>query len=47
VIIPALERRRTARKAGHRLRWLVTAEVVTFLAVIAVTAILVGADSTG
>lgn len=47
VIIPALERRRTARKAGHRLRWLVTAEVATFLAVIAVTAALVGADSTG
>jgi len=45
MVIPALERRRTARKAGHRLRWIVTAEVVTFLAIIAVTAALVGADS--
>ncbi len=47
VIIPALERRRTSRRAGHRLRWMVTAEVVTFLAIVALTAALVGADSTG
>jgi copper transport protein len=46
VVIPSLERRRTSRRAGHRLRWLVTAEVVTFLGVVAVTAVLVGANST-
>jgi copper transport protein len=47
VVMPALERRRRARRGGHRLRRVVTAEVVVFLAVIAVTAALVGADSTG
>jgi copper transport protein len=47
VVIPSLERRRTARRAGHRLRWVVTAEVVTFLAITAVTAALVGANSSG
>ena len=47
VLIPALERsRRRSRTAAHRLRRIVTAEVVTFLAVIAATAALVGSSST-
>ena len=47
VLIPALERPgRRSRAAAHRLRRVVTAEVVTFLAVIAATAVLVGSAST-
>lgn len=47
VLIPALERPgRRSRSAAHRLRRVVTAEVITFLAVIAATAALVGSSST-
>ncbi len=47
VLIPALERPgRRSRSAAHRLRRVVTAEVMTFLAVIAATAALVGSSST-
>ncbi|MFO7590138.1 MAG: CopD family protein [Acidimicrobiia bacterium] len=47
VLIPALERsRRRSRTAAHRLRRIVTAEVITFLAVIAATAALVASNST-
>jgi len=47
VLIPALERSpRRSRTAAHRLRRVVTAEVITFLAVIAATAALVGSSST-
>lgn len=47
VLIPALEKsRRRSRTAAHRLRRVVTAEVITFLAVIAATAALVGSSST-
>ncbi len=46
VLIPALERRRQSRAAAQQLRRVVTAEVVTFVAVIAATAALVGSSST-
>ena len=47
VLIPSLERPgRRSRSAAHRLRRVVTAEVVTFLAAIAATAALVGSSST-
>jgi copper transport protein len=46
VLGPALERPRTARTATHRLRTIATAEVALLLAVITLTAFLVGADST-
>ena len=47
VLIPALERPgRRSRSAAHRLRRVVTTEVITFLAVIAATAALVGSSST-
>jgi len=48
VLIPTLDvrRRGRSRAAGHKLRRVVTAEVITFLAVVAATAALVGSSST-